>query len=81
MERKPARGTTARRPPGKPRRLDVAPPLPANAVVLRSLELPGVYVITMAEELGIGPFLARARARSSEVSIDPAVREKSFAGH
>jgi 8-oxo-dGTP diphosphatase len=62
-----------------PGAIGVAPLLPANAVVLRSLELPSVYAISMAEDLGAEPFLARAR-----VAIDAGVRlvqlrEKSFA--
>jgi len=61
-----------------PGAIDVAPLLPANAVVLRSLELPPVYAISMAEDLGVGPFLDRAR-----VAIDGGIRliqlrEKSF---
>jgi 8-oxo-dGTP diphosphatase len=61
-----------------PGAIDVAPLLPANAVVLRSLELPPVYAISMAEDLGVGPFLRRAK-----VAIDGGVRliqlrEKSF---
>jgi 8-oxo-dGTP diphosphatase len=61
-----------------PGAIDVAPLLPANAVVLRSLELPPVYAISMAEDLGVGPFLGRAK-----VAIDGGVRliqlrEKSF---
>ena len=45
-----------------PGAFDVSPLLPANAAVLRALELPVVYGITMAEELGEELFLARARA-------------------
>ena len=61
-----------------PGAFEVAPLLPANAVVLRSLELPPVYAISMAEDLGIGAFLERARS-----AIDGGVRlielrEKSF---
>jgi 8-oxo-dGTP diphosphatase len=52
-----------------PGAFDVAPLLPANTVVLRALELPPVYAITMAEELGVGVFLARAR-----VAIDAGIR-------
>jgi 8-oxo-dGTP diphosphatase len=44
-----------------PGRFEVAPLLPANTVVLRSLLLPPVYGITMASELGEETFLARAR--------------------
>jgi 8-oxo-dGTP diphosphatase len=61
-----------------PGAFEVAPLLPANAAVLRSLELPPVYAISMAEDLGIGAFLERARS-----AIDGGVRlielrEKSF---
>jgi 8-oxo-dGTP diphosphatase len=61
-----------------PGAFEVAPLLPANAVVLRSLELPPVYAITMAEDLGVGAFLERARS-----AIDGGVklielREKSI---
>jgi 8-oxo-dGTP diphosphatase len=45
-----------------PGRFDVAPLLPANTMVLRALELPAVYGITMAGDLGEPAFLARARA-------------------
>ena len=44
-----------------PGRFDVAPLLPANTTVLRSLLLPPVYGITMAADLGEAAFLARAR--------------------
>lgn len=62
-----------------PGAIAVTPLLPANAVVLRSLQLPPVYAISMAEDLGVGPFLARAR-----IAIDGGIRlielrEKSFA--
>lgn len=43
-----------------PGAFEVAPLLPANTVVLRSLELPSVYAISMADDLGIEPFLSRA---------------------
>jgi 8-oxo-dGTP diphosphatase len=39
--------------------LSVAPMLPANAPVLRSLALPPVYGVSAAESLGVEPFLAR----------------------
>ena len=45
-----------------PGHFDVAPLLPANTVVLRSLMLPSVYGITMAGEMGEDAFLLRARA-------------------
>jgi 8-oxo-dGTP diphosphatase len=43
-----------------PGRFDVAPLLPANTLVLRSLLLPPIYGITMAGEQGADAFLARA---------------------
>jgi 8-oxo-dGTP diphosphatase len=44
-----------------PGAFDVAPLLPANAAILRALELPPVYGISMADELGEEIFLERAR--------------------
>jgi 8-oxo-dGTP diphosphatase len=44
-----------------PGQFDVAPLLPANTVVLRSLLLPAVYGITMAGDVGEADFLERAR--------------------
>jgi 8-oxo-dGTP diphosphatase len=52
-----------------PGAFDVAPLLPANSFVLRALMLPPVYAISMAEELGVEKFLARAR-----VAIDDGLR-------
>ena len=63
-----------------PGAFDVAPLLPANAIVLRSLELPGVYAITMAEDLGVSRFLARARGAIGAGLKLIQLREKSFAG-
>lgn len=40
----------------------VAPLLPANAPVLRALELPTLYAISNAAEMGVEPFLARLQA-------------------
>jgi len=45
-----------------PGAFDVAPLLPANATILRALELPPVYAISMADELGEEVFLQRAQA-------------------
>jgi 8-oxo-dGTP diphosphatase len=45
-----------------PGAFDVAPLLPANATILRALELPPVYAISMANELGEEIFLQRAQA-------------------
>ena len=41
----------------------VSPILPANAPILRALELPDLYAISNAAELGIEPFLARLEAK------------------
>jgi 8-oxo-dGTP diphosphatase len=61
-----------------PGAFDVAPLLPANAVVLRSLELPPVYAISMAEDLGVGLFLARAKSAIDGGLKLIQLREKSF---
>lgn len=61
-----------------PGAFEVAPLLPANAVVLRSLELPPVYAISMAEELGVGAFLESARSAIDRGVKLIQVREKSF---
>ena len=47
-----------------PGAFDVAPLLPANAAILRALELPAVYGITMAEELGEELFSSGLAPRS-----------------
>jgi 8-oxo-dGTP diphosphatase len=44
-----------------PGAFDVAPLLPANTTILRSLELPAIYGISMAEDLGEDAFIERAR--------------------
>lgn len=41
----------------------VEPVLPANAPILRALELPDLYAISNAAELGVDTFLARLRSR------------------
>jgi 8-oxo-dGTP diphosphatase len=61
-----------------PGSLEVAPLLPANAVVLRSLELPPVYAISMAEDLGVAAFLERARSAIDGGTRLVELREKSF---
>jgi 8-oxo-dGTP diphosphatase len=45
-----------------PGAFEVAPLLPANATILRALELPPVYAISMADELGEEVFLQRVQA-------------------
>lgn len=44
-----------------PGAFDVAPLLPANTAILRALELPPIYGISMADELGEREFLDRAQ--------------------
>lgn len=44
-------------------KVSVHPMLPANAPVLRALELPPLYAISNAAELGVEPFVARLQAR------------------
>ena len=57
---------------------DVAPLLPANAAILRALELPAIYGITMADELGEEPFLERARIAIAAGLRLIELREKSW---
>jgi 8-oxo-dGTP diphosphatase len=52
-----------------PTRVIVDPILPANAPILRALELPTLYAISNAAELGIEPFLSRLQA-----SLDAGLR-------
>src|SRR5438045_2564768 len=61
-----------------PGAFDVAPLLPANAMVLRSLALPDVYAISMAEEMGVASFLERARSAIGAGVKLIQLREKSF---
>jgi len=49
--------------------VDVEPVLPANAPILRALELPALYAISNAAELGVERFLARL-----EVGLDAGLR-------
>ncbi len=44
-------------------RVSVEPVLPANAPILRALELPDLYAISNAAELGVETFLAKLRCR------------------
>src|SRR5215468_4194652 len=61
-----------------PGAFDVAPLLPANAAILRALELPAVYGITMADELGEEVFLDRAQAAIAAGLRLIELREKSW---
>ncbi len=57
----------------------VSPMLPANAPVLRALELPSLYAISNAAELGIESFLTRLEARLDEGLKLVQLREKNLA--
>jgi 8-oxo-dGTP diphosphatase len=61
-----------------PGAFDVTPLLPANTVVLRALELPPVYAISMAEELGEENFLRRAKEAIANGLRLIQLREKSW---
>jgi 8-oxo-dGTP diphosphatase len=62
----------------RPGAFDVEPLLPANTVILRALELPPVYGISMAEELGEEIFLERARRAFDAGLRLVQLREKSW---
>jgi len=47
----------------QPGQASVAPILPANAPILRALELPTLYAISNATELGVEPFLTRLQVK------------------
>jgi 8-oxo-dGTP diphosphatase len=64
----------------RPDAIELAPLLPANGPVLRSLLLPAEYAITRAGELGIEPFLSRLEARLRGGLKLIQVREKTL-GH
>ena len=61
-----------------PGAFDVAPLLPANAIILRALELPPIYGISMAEDLGEEVFLRRARVAIAEGLQLIQLREQSW---
>ncbi len=61
-----------------PGAFDVAPLLPANTAILRALELPLVYGISMAHELGEELFLERARRAFAAGLKLVQLREKSW---
>jgi 8-oxo-dGTP diphosphatase len=52
-----------------PTKVSVSPILPANAPILHALELPTLYAISNAAELGVEPFLIRLQA-----SLDAGLR-------
>ena len=59
--------------------IGVSPILPANAPILRALELPALYAISNAAELGIEPFMARLKAKLGEDLRLIQLREKNLA--
>jgi 8-oxo-dGTP diphosphatase len=61
-----------------PGAFDVTPLLPANAAILRSLELPPIYGISMAEDLGEEVFLRRAQTAIEDGLRLIQLREKSW---
>jgi 8-oxo-dGTP diphosphatase len=61
-----------------PGAFDVEPLLPANTSILRALELPPVYGITMAEDLGEEAFLERASGALAGGLKLVQLREKSW---
>ncbi|HLP98355.1 MAG TPA: Nudix family hydrolase [Sideroxyarcus sp.] len=62
----------------RPAEVSVQPMLPANAPILRALELPTLYAISNAAELGVEPFLARLQARLDEGVRLVQLREKGL---
>ena len=63
----------------RPDAIGLAPLLPANGPVLRSLQLPAEYAITRAGELGVEAFLLRLETRLRGGLKLIQVREKTFA--
>jgi len=61
-----------------PGAFDVEPLLPANTPILRALELPTIYGITMAEDLGEETFLERAERALERGLRLVQLREKSW---
>lgn len=61
-----------------PGQVAVTPVLPANAPILRALELPTLYAISNAAEIGIEPFLARLQARLTKGLRLIQLREKNL---
>ncbi len=60
-------------------RISVSPILPANAPILRALELPTLYAISNIAELGVEQFLARLQAGLAEGLRLIQLREKNLA--
>lgn len=61
-----------------PAKVIVDPILPANAPILRALELPALYAISNAAELGVGPFLTNLQVRLDEGLRLIQLREKNL---
>ena len=61
-----------------PTKVIVDPILPANAPILRALELPTLYAISNATELGVEPFLTSLQARLDAGLRLVQLREKDF---
>lgn len=59
--------------------VSVTPVLPANAPIIRALELPTLYAISNAAELGVEPFLARLQVKLDEGLRLVQLREKNMA--
>jgi 8-oxo-dGTP diphosphatase len=62
-----------------PRQVLVTPILPANAPILRALELPSLYAISNAAELGVDEFLRRLEAALTNGLRLVQLREKNLA--
>lgn len=58
--------------------VEVAPVLPANAPVMRALELPPLYAISNAAELGVEPFLIKLQTQLDAGLRLVQLREKSL---
>lgn len=65
-------------PEGERGRVSVSPVLPANAPILRALELPDLYAISNVKELGEELFLARLQARLDAGLRLVQLREKHY---
>ncbi len=61
-----------------PTEVIVHPLLPANAPVLRALDLPSLYAISNVAELGVGEFLARLQTKLDEGLRLIQLREKNM---
>ena len=63
-----------------PAQVSVHPILPANAPILRALELPALYAISNAAELGVEPFVTRLQAELDAGLRLIQLREKDLPG-